>query len=117
MTHLRLQRTRARDAVWLIEGGATLHDDRDGEPMHDATQRWLMSSERVVAEVDRLVRLYDELNATPECRAIVAAPPDRDIMRLPAFSPDDLPAYHMPAAVALVPRVSSCFANEPSKTL
>ena len=64
MTHLRLQRTRARDAVWLIEGGATLHDGRDGEPMHDATQRWLIEQREVIAEVDRLVALYDELNAT-----------------------------------------------------
>lgn len=62
MTHLRLQRTRARDMIWLIEKGATLHDGRDGVPMHDATQRWLTEQRRVVAEVDRLVELYDELN-------------------------------------------------------
>ncbi|RYD59806.1 MAG: hypothetical protein EOP60_01270 [Sphingomonadales bacterium] len=62
MTHLRLQRTRARDMIWLIEKGATLHDGRDGEPMHDATQRWLEEQRQVVADVDRLVGLYDGIN-------------------------------------------------------
>lgn len=62
MTHLRLQRTRARDMIWLIEKGATLHDGRDGEPMHDATQRWLEEQRQVVADVDRLVELYDGIN-------------------------------------------------------
>jgi hypothetical protein len=62
MTHLRLQRTRARDMIWLIEKGATLHDGRDGEPMHDATERWLSEQKAVVAEVDRLVALYDGVN-------------------------------------------------------
>lgn len=63
MTHLRLQRTRARDMIWLIEKGATLHDGRDGEPMHDATQRWLSEQRQVVVDVDRLLALYDGINA------------------------------------------------------
>jgi hypothetical protein len=63
MTHLRLQRTRARDMIWLIEHGATLHDGRDGEPMHDATQRWLTEQRQVIEDVDRLVALYDSVNA------------------------------------------------------
>jgi hypothetical protein len=62
MTHLRLQRARARDMIWLIEKGATLHDGRDGEPMHDATQRWLSEQREVVADVDRLIALYDGIN-------------------------------------------------------
>lgn len=62
MTHLRLQRTRARDMIWLIEQGATLHDGRKGEPMHDATARWLAEQKTVVADVDRLVGLYDSIN-------------------------------------------------------
>ena len=62
MTHLRLQRTRARDMIWLIEKGATLHDGRDGKPMHDATERWLAEQRQVVADVDRLVALYDGIN-------------------------------------------------------
>ncbi|QNA85264.1 hypothetical protein G4G27_15600 [Sphingomonas sp. So64.6b] len=63
MTHLRLQRTRARDMIWLIENGATFHDGRKGEPTTDATDRWLSEQQAVVAEVDRLVALYDEVNA------------------------------------------------------
>lgn len=62
MTHLRLQRTRARDMVWLIESGVTLHDGRKGEPMHDATERWLDEQKAVIADVDRLVALYDGAN-------------------------------------------------------
>jgi hypothetical protein len=63
MTHLRLQRTRARDMIWLIEKGATLHDGQNGEPLHDATQRWLTEQRAVVADVDRLISLYDDLNS------------------------------------------------------
>ncbi len=62
MTHLRLQRTRARDMIWLIEQGATLHDGRNGEPLQDATQRWLAEQRTVVSEVDRLEKLYDSIN-------------------------------------------------------
>ena len=62
MTHLRLQRTRARDMIWLIEQGATFHDGREGEPTHDATERWLAEQRTVVADVDRLVGLYDSIN-------------------------------------------------------
>lgn len=63
MTHLRLQRSRARDMIWLIEHGATLHDGRDGQPMHDATERWLNEQRHVVSDVDRLIGLYDSVNA------------------------------------------------------
>jgi hypothetical protein len=62
MTHLRLQRTRARDMVWLIEGGATLHDGREGDPMTDATQRWLSEQKEVITETDRLLALYESIN-------------------------------------------------------
>ena len=62
MTHLRLQRSRARDTVWLIEHGATLHDGQKGELMHDATQRWLAEQKTVIADVDRLVAIYDSAN-------------------------------------------------------
>lgn len=68
MTHLRLQRTRARDMIWLIERGATLHDGRKGEPMHDATARWLNEQRQVVADVDRLVGLYDGANSEAALR-------------------------------------------------
>ncbi len=62
MSHLRLQRTRARDMIWLIEGGATLHDGRQGEPMYDATDRWLAEQKQVIADVDRLEKLYESMN-------------------------------------------------------
>ena len=63
MAHLRRQRRRAQDMIWLIEKGATLHDGREGQPMHDATERWLSEQETVVAEVDALLELYESLNA------------------------------------------------------
>jgi hypothetical protein len=62
MTHLRLQRTRARDMVWLIERGATLHDGQEGAVMTDATQRWLSEQKDVIAETDRLLELYESIN-------------------------------------------------------
>jgi hypothetical protein len=62
MKHLRLQRARARDMIWLIENGATLHDGKAGTPMHDATDRWLREQQTVVADVDRLIELYDSIN-------------------------------------------------------
>ncbi len=62
MTHLRLQRARARDAVWLIEGGASLYDGQDGHPINDATQRWLREQREVIVAVDHLIALYDNLN-------------------------------------------------------
>ena len=73
MPHLRLQRTRARDMVWLIERGATLHDGRDGVPMNDATQRCLMEQKEVITDVDRLILLYDGANV----RDPVAVPAER----------------------------------------
>ena len=65
MTHLRLQRTRARDMIWLIERGATLHDGQQGKPLTDATERWLREQKQVVADVDRLEELYESINAEP----------------------------------------------------
>ncbi len=62
MAHLRLQRSRARDMVWLIEQGATLHDGRHGEPLEDATQRWLTEQRAVIADVDRMEQLYDSIS-------------------------------------------------------
>ncbi len=62
MTHLRLQRTRARDMVWLIEHGATLHDGHEGAEMTDATQRWLTEQKDVITETDRLLELYEGIN-------------------------------------------------------
>lgn len=63
MTHLRLERRRALDTIWLIEKGATLHDGREGQPTHDATARWLAEQKAVVTDVDSLLELYESLNA------------------------------------------------------
>ena len=62
MTHLRRQRSRANDMIWLIEQGATLHDGKDGKPLHDATDRWLTEQREVVADVNRLEELYKGIN-------------------------------------------------------
>jgi hypothetical protein len=60
--HLRRQRSRAADALWLIEQGFTLHDGQDGVPFHDATERWRAEQETVVEEVTALLALYDRIN-------------------------------------------------------
>jgi len=61
--HLRRQRSRAWDQIWLIEqGGYTIHDGREGAPMHDATGRVLAEQKAIVEEVSALLLLYDDLN-------------------------------------------------------
>jgi hypothetical protein len=60
--HLRRQRARAVDAIWLIDQGFTLHDGHRGTPRNDATDRWREEQETVVAEVTALLALYDGIN-------------------------------------------------------
>jgi len=60
--HLRRQRARAADAIWLIDQGFTVHDGKDGVPTFDATLRVRAEHETVVAEVTALLRLYDSIN-------------------------------------------------------
>ena len=60
--HLRRQRSRAADTLWLIDHGYTLHDGRDGVPIDDATARWRAEQETVIAEVNALLALYDNIN-------------------------------------------------------
>ncbi|KQO07291.1 hypothetical protein ASG20_09730 [Sphingomonas sp. Leaf198] len=60
--HLRRQRSRASDAIWLIDQGFTLHDGMDGVPQNDATARWRAEQETVVEEVTALLALYDGIN-------------------------------------------------------
>jgi hypothetical protein len=60
--HLRRQRSRAMDALWLIENGFTLHDGRDGVPTGDATERYRTEQQEVIAEVSRLLDQYDAIN-------------------------------------------------------
>jgi hypothetical protein len=78
IAHMRLQRARACDMVWLIEHGATLHEGREDLQMTDATQRWLSEQRKVIAEVDRLLALYEDANAV-EHPAFVSANAKRDI--------------------------------------
>lgn len=60
--HLRRQRSRADDAIWLIDQGYTIHDGQDGVPTADATARWRAEQETVIAEVNALLALYDSIN-------------------------------------------------------
>lgn len=60
--HLRRQRSRAWDQIWLIEQGYTIHDGRDGQPTGNATDRVLGEQRAIVEEVNALLRLYDDLN-------------------------------------------------------
>jgi len=60
--HLRLQRSRAAGAIWLIDNGFTIHDGRDGVPTDDATGRYRSEYEHVVSEVTRLLEQYDAVN-------------------------------------------------------
>jgi len=63
IVHLRRQRSRALDAIWLIEKGASLHDGRNGVPTSDATARWLSEQQQVVTDVDLLLQSYESINA------------------------------------------------------
>jgi hypothetical protein len=60
--HLRRQRARAADAVWLFDNGYTLHDGKNGVPSSDATDRFRAEAEVVIAEVTALLELYDGIN-------------------------------------------------------
>ena len=60
--HLRRQRSRAMDAIWLIDSGFTVHDGRDGVPTEDATARYRAEQAEVIAEVSRLIEQYDAIN-------------------------------------------------------
>jgi hypothetical protein len=60
--HLRRQRSRAQDALWLLDQGFTIHDGRDGVPTADASDRWRREQQTVVEEVNRLLELYDRIN-------------------------------------------------------
>jgi hypothetical protein len=60
--HLRRQRARAADAIWLFDTGYTLHDGKNGVPTSDATDRFRAEGEAVIAEVTALLELYDGIN-------------------------------------------------------
>ncbi|WP_242137132.1 hypothetical protein [Sphingomonas sp. TREG-RG-20F-R18-01] len=60
--HLRRQRSRAADTIWLLDNGFTIHDGRDGVPTADATARVRREQQEVVAEVSALLDQYDAIN-------------------------------------------------------
>jgi hypothetical protein len=60
--HLRRERSRAVDSLWLIDNGFSLHDGRDGVPTADATARHRGELQATVAEVSQLLAQYDALN-------------------------------------------------------
>ena len=60
--HLRRQRSRAADAIWLIDNGFTVHDGRDGTATADATARVRGEHQAVVDDVNALLEQYDAIN-------------------------------------------------------
>jgi hypothetical protein len=60
--HLRRQRSRAADTIWLLDNGFTIHDGRDGQPTQDATMRVRAEQQAVVTEVTALLDQYDAIN-------------------------------------------------------
>jgi hypothetical protein len=60
--HLRRQRSRAADTIWLLDNGFTVHDGRNGVPSADASARVRAEQEAVVAEVSALLDQYDAIN-------------------------------------------------------
>ncbi|EZP53815.1 MULTISPECIES: hypothetical protein [unclassified Sphingomonas] len=62
VSHLRRQRSRAQDALWLLDQGFTIHDGRDGIATADASDRWRREQAAVVDDVNRLLELYDRIN-------------------------------------------------------
>lgn len=60
--HLRRQRSRAADTIWLIDNGFTVHDGRDGLATYDASSRVRAEQHAVVTEVTALLDQYDAIN-------------------------------------------------------
>ena len=60
--HLRRQRARAMDTIWLIEKGFSVHEGRDGVATIDASDRTRREQQAVVDEVTALLDQYDAIN-------------------------------------------------------
>lgn len=60
--HLRRQRSRAADTIWLLDNGFTVHDGRDGVPTSDASARVRAEQQAIVTEVTALLDQYDAIN-------------------------------------------------------
>jgi hypothetical protein len=60
--HLRRQRARAADAIWLFDTGYTVHDGKNGVAFNDATDRHRGEAETIITEVNALLALYDGIS-------------------------------------------------------
>jgi hypothetical protein len=60
--HLRRQRSRAADTIWLLDNGFTVHDGRNGVATVEASVRVRAEQEVIVAEVSALLDQYDAIN-------------------------------------------------------
>ncbi len=60
--HLRRQRSRAMDTIWLIDNGFTVHDGRGGVAIADASARVRAEQQTVIEEVSALLDQYDAIN-------------------------------------------------------
>jgi hypothetical protein len=60
--HLRRQRSRAADTIWLLDNGFTIHDGRNCVPTEEATARVRAEQQAVVTEVTALLDQYDAIN-------------------------------------------------------
>ena len=60
--HLRRQRSRAMDTLWLIDHGFSVHDGRDGVAIADASARVRAEQQVTIDEVSALLDQYDAIN-------------------------------------------------------
>ena len=60
--HLRRQRSRAADTIWLLDNRFTVHDGRNGVATVEASARVRAEQEVIVAEVSALLDQYDAIN-------------------------------------------------------
>jgi len=60
--HLRRQRSRAADTIWLIDNGFSVHDGRNGVATADASARVRKEQAAIVVEVTALLDQYDAIN-------------------------------------------------------
>lgn len=64
---------RARDALWLLDQGFTVHDGRNGVPTADASARWRTEQEVIISEINALLELYDSINLHRPAAAVEEA--------------------------------------------
>jgi hypothetical protein len=60
--HLRRQRSRAADTIWLLDNGFTVHGGRDGTPTADESARVRREQVEIVTDVTALLEQYEAIN-------------------------------------------------------